>query len=1291
MAISNDLMRAIMAMDAYNRGDIGGLAVNGTSIGSWNLGPSSPNTAASFFAQSYTLGGKTVIAYRGTDGALDIPAFSTGAGIPRTSQTQLAADFYREINGNSNAPNSNITLTGHSLGGGLAGFVGGIYDVGAHTFDTMPYELAVRNALTNSVHANAREYFFGSTALRPNASFSNISDYRVVGEILDTLQLRSFDRMTPIAPFDDDRLSAVQKHSQALLVILMFLIETDLSDWTLAGKHILPGLFNEEIAEALGIVSEGTTGTADAAEKMMRMIAYSAIDKGARPFGDTGIRALKSDMNDLGQLYKEANKTDLFDDLGDALAMIVVQFAGQLAKGKIEAVDERKGVIIRTSEDDAMRIELDPDRWSATKAGTDGTIVGRTEAIDALKEHLGELLGREAMRRIEERWTQADTDALTKIVIGYDPDGATLNGRPAAPEPGNTEPAEAEPGGALLIGGKGDDVLIGGEGADFLVGGDGDDVLRGGGGGDVLIGGAGNDIIVLGNDDDGAADVILGGEGSDIFVILGATSPHDSYFRPHVIIESDPTEDRSTDRLALSWESLYGTSIGDPEPYADEGNDGIFYISGGYTRRGIFGDDIPEEKKEEERQRKILSYWFSVPTEKINETGLDIQFFLPGFGEAAFKSSVFAKFIDPSIVYDPKSMYIFIESLKSYSENSVYTSHYYNTIEIKDYEKGDFGLKFEKIFETWDAESFDEYLQYEWSRQKGAEFYDTNYEIDNLPVDQDMPEPKDEQNGTGGSGGGAPTITKPAPDVEGTEDTPFETGDVRDYFPNGDGQPLTVRIEGQGGAPAPDWIVYNSATGVISGTPPAGFSGAVPIVVVATNAAGPSVSLTFIITIAAVNDAPVLALPIADQGFAEDTPVGFTLPAGTFSDVDGDVLTLSATLASGAALPSWLGFDATTRSFVGQPPANFNGDLSIRVTAMDAGGLSASSDFVLSVTPVNDNPVAANDAGFNTVGTTPVTISAASLLANDSDVDGDTLRLTSVENAVGGTVAIVNGAAVFTANADFSGAASFGYTVSDDKGGSTTASVSLTVNAPPVVPGVILGQAGNDTLTGTDGNDRMDGLAGNDILRAGAGDDIVIGGMGADRIDGGTGNDTADYSGSSTAVTVGLGFFSSAFQITPGRGRGGDAAGDTLFGIEHITGSAFDDRLTGDFGNNILIGGEGNDRLNGLWGKDRLDGGTGNDQLTGGWLAADTFVFKSGYGHDTIRDFEDDRGLLRSFFGRTQDVIELDVAGFETFDALRASATQTGANVTINFGNGDALTINNLRLSQLSADDFVFV
>ena len=75
------------------------------------------------------------------------------------------------------------------------------------------------------------------------------------------------------------------------------------------------------------------------------------------------------------------------------------------------------------------------------------------------------------------------------------------------------------------------------------------------------------------------------------------------------------------------------------------------------------------------------------------------------------------------------------------------------------------------------------------------------------------------------------------------------------------------------------------------------------------------------------------------------------------------MLSYSAKLADGNALPSWLVFSASTRAFTGTPPADSSGALSIRVTATDQSGASASSDFSLSISTTNQTPVVQTPIG----------------------------------------------------------------------------------------------------------------------------------------------------------------------------------------------------------------------------------------------------------------------------------------------------------------------------------------
>jgi Ca2+-binding RTX toxin-like protein len=132
----------------------------------------------------------------------------------------------------------------------------------------------------------------------------------------------------------------------------------------------------------------------------------------------------------------------------------------------------------------------------------------------------------------------------------------------------------------------------------------------------------------------------------------------------------------------------------------------------------------------------------------------------------------------------------------------------------------------------------------------------------------------------------------------------------------------------------------------------------------------------------------------------------------------------------------------------------------------------------------------------------------------------------------------------------------------------------------------ITGATGNDVLSGAGGNDVLIGLAGNDTLDGGDGNDVLRGGAGDDILIGGVGNDTASYSDATAGVTVNL-------SLTAAQATG--AGSDTLSGIENLTGSAFNDTLTGDAGANILNGGDGDDTLAGGAGINTVNGGAGTD------------------------------------------------------------------------------------------------
>lgn len=294
----------------------------------------------------------------------------------------------------------------------------------------------------------------------------------------------------------------------------------------------------------------------------------------------------------------------------------------------------------------------------------------------------------------------------------------------------------------------------------------------------------------------------------------------------------------------------------------------------------------------------------------------------------------------------------------------------------------------------------------------------------------------------------APVATQQLPAFEVEEG---ETGSITlpsDLFTDVDGDAISLSARTQDGTDLEGWIIFDPALGVFTIAPPEGAVGIHDIVIVATDGIADT-EMPLQLTVLSGNDAPELGSPLQDQTFDEDSAVQFELPSDAFIDADGDTLTYSATMSDGADLPTWLSFDASSLTFAGLPPQDFNGSVSITVTASDAEFVVA-GDFTLNIDAINDAPVANDDDGFTTDGTAPLTILAADLLANDTDIDGDTVSIDSVTAVIGGQVSVTaNGDVAFIADPGFEGVASFDYTVSDNAGGLSTASVSVDVSAPP--------------------------------------------------------------------------------------------------------------------------------------------------------------------------------------------------------------------------------------------------
>ncbi|NKK43973.1 DUF4082 domain-containing protein [Rhizobium leguminosarum] len=263
------------------------------------------------------------------------------------------------------------------------------------------------------------------------------------------------------------------------------------------------------------------------------------------------------------------------------------------------------------------------------------------------------------------------------------------------------------------------------------------------------------------------------------------------------------------------------------------------------------------------------------------------------------------------------------------------------------------------------------------------------------------------------------------------------------------------------------------------------------------DAAGATATANLTVTIHGANDAPVLAVQTTTQNATTGSAFSFTLPTTTFTDVDsGETLAYTATAADGTALPAWLSFNASTRTFSGTPTTG--GTYGVKVTATDLGGLAANETFNIAVSvPGNTTPTAVADAGDATekggvANGSGGVVASGNVLTNDTDPDsGDTKTVSAVSfGATSGTLGsalngaygslVLNASGVYSYAINETNAAVqalrqstntlsdvFSYTMRDSAGATATANLTVTIHGANDAPVLAVQTAAQNATTGS--------------------------------------------------------------------------------------------------------------------------------------------------------------------------------------------------------------------------------
>ncbi len=776
---------------------------------------------------------------------------------------------------------------------------------------------------------------------------------------------------------------------------------------------------------------------------------------------------------------------------------------------------------------------------------------------------------------------------------------------------------------------EGDDIIHGNAGNDTLYGGEGNDSIFADSGNNKLYGEEGEDILYSGTSD----DILSGGNGKDIFVITPSAGNN-------IIITDFNADNEIIDLTALTNIPVFAALN--------------ITVNGNDTRINLTNNQVITLKNTTPGQIRAENFLGLKPNTTPEKVGIiyDINI------QEDVIRTVLSKEIISYIFKDADTGDHLTYSLSNASGGvlpswlsiSYYTGEIISTLPTND-DVGSYNL----IITATDA--------------AGA-FATQNFVL-NIENTND-----------------APVVLNNISDYEVTAGQEFYIKLADDLFNDVDGDTLIYSLNQANNSTIPAWLTFNSTTMALSGTAPAGFNGNLHLEIIASDSSGGIVTQKFDI---------ITQIPVKNGTNGDDALNG-TAGSDTINGSGGnDRLTggLGADTLDGGEGWDIASYTDSIEAVTVNMATNINrggtaeGDILFNIERVFGSNYNDSltggtgNDYLYGN---NGNDLLIGNAGNDSLfgengddilsgGTGNDTLTGGagidkfiiSTSANntttitDFNITNEIIDLSSVTGIV--PFAMLNIVA-------------FGSNTQINLAGNQK--IILTNVVPSALTAAhFVGLPEFNIVTGTSSDEGLRGTASNDKIYGFAGNDGLTGGLGADMLDGGAGWDVANYADSLEAVNINL-----ATNIN----KGGTAEGDTIFNIERVFGSGYNDTMTGglgqDFlygnnGNDVLYGAEGNDSLFGENGDDILSGGTGNDTLSGN-AGIDKFIIStSANSTTTITDFN-----------ITNEIIDLSaVTGIIPFAMLNIVAS--GSNTQINLANNQKIILTNVAPSALTQSHFV--